>query len=103
MAKAVNLDQVYEVILSRMAANPAESYVAQLVQRGEDAVLKKIGEESCEVLLAAKNGQRDETVHELADLWFHLLVLMAQVGIQPQEIEEELGARFGRSGLAHQR
>jgi phosphoribosyl-ATP pyrophosphohydrolase len=98
-AKA-DLHAVYGVIRERMGADPAESYVARLLAGGPDAVLQKVGEESCELIIAAKNGDRAATVHELADLWFHVLVCMAQAGITPEDVEGELGRRFGRSGLA---
>lgn len=100
MKAGVTMAELYGVILERLGADPEDSYVASLIARGEDAVLKKIGEECCELLLAAKNGRRGEMVHELADLWFHLLVWMAGAGVKPEEVERELGARFGRSGLA---
>ncbi len=99
MEARVSLAQLYEVIQSRMGADPSESYVASLLERGEDAVLQKIGEEAVEVVLAGKSGDRKQTVHELADLWFHMLIFMARQEISPEEIETELGARSGRSGL----
>lgn len=101
MAQPVNLAQVYARILDRISADPGQSYVARLVRQGEDAVLKKIGEECCEVLLAAKNGRRDPAIHELADLWFHLLVWMAQAGIRPDDVEAELGRRYEKPGETH--
>lgn len=94
-----SIAEVYELIRQRFAADPAASYVASLAARGEDAMLKKIAEESGEVLLAAKNGDRAAAVHELADLWFHLLVWMGHAGITPAELERELGARYGKPGL----
>jgi len=97
MTDSVTLNQVYDRILERLSADPGESYVARLTGQGADAVLKKIGEECTEVILAAKNGQMDPAVHELADLWFHLLVWMAQAGINPQDVEAELGRRYHRA------
>ena len=94
MDGAVTLTQVYDRIRERMSADPAESYVARLTAEGEDAVLKKVGEECTEVLLAAKNGEHGPAIHELADLWFHLLVWMAQAGITPHDVETELGERY---------
>jgi phosphoribosyl-ATP pyrophosphohydrolase len=94
MAPSVTLAQVYARIRQRLSADASESYVARLAAQGQDAVLKKIGEECCEVLLAAKNGERAPAVHELADLWFHLLVWMAQAGIAPEDVEAELGRRY---------
>lgn len=103
MAQTASLAAVYEVVLQRMAeADPERSYVARLMAQGEDAMLKKVAEECAEVLLAAKNGARAEAVHELADLQFHLLVWMAAAGIAPADVERELGARFGRSGLTRE-
>lgn len=103
MKRPVGLEELFAVIQKRMTADPKQSYVAQLIHGGEDAILKKVGEECCELLLAAKNPPRGPKVHELADLWFHLLVWMADQGITPAELKEELGTRFGRSGLtAHE-
>lgn len=97
--RKVGLEDVYRVIQDRRGADPSRSYVATLFQRGEDAMLKKLAEECAEVLLAAKSRERPEALKEVADLVFHLLVWMAQAGITPEDVEEELGARFGHSGL----
>ncbi|HEX7928929.1 MAG TPA: phosphoribosyl-ATP diphosphatase [bacterium] len=94
MSESVSIAQVYERIRERMNADPAQSYVARLTREGEDAVLQKIGEECTEVILAAKNGDFGPAVHEIADLWFHVLVWMAQAGISPDDIEAELGRRY---------
>lgn len=99
-AAKADLHAVYSVIRERMDADPAQSYVAGLLTKGQDAVLQKVGEECCELIIAAKNGDRAATVHELADVWFHVLVCMAQAGITPEDVEGELGRRFGQSGLA---
>ncbi len=100
MADRVNLQSVFDLIRERIAdGDPARSYVARLAGQGRDAVLKKIGEECVEVVLAAKNGERAAAIHELADLQFHLLVWMALEDIHPADLERELGARFGRGGL----
>ncbi len=96
----VTLEQVYDRIAARMDADPEDSYVASLNRKGEDALLQKIGEECCELLIAAKNGRKPESVHELADLIFHLLVWMARAGYTLDDVRAELGARFGRSGLS---
>ncbi len=93
------LDELYATLQSRKGAEPASSYVAGLYAKGLDAILKKIGEESAEVLLAAKGNDRSALVHELADLWFHSLVLMSSKDIAPEEILAELSRRRGRSGL----
>ncbi|MCZ6749264.1 MAG: phosphoribosyl-ATP diphosphatase [SAR324 cluster bacterium] len=96
----VTLEQVYDRIAARMDADPEHSYVAALNRKGEDAILKKIGEESSELLIAAKNGRKPEAIHELADLLFHLLVWMVRAGYTLDDVRAELGARFGRSGLS---
>jgi phosphoribosyl-ATP pyrophosphohydrolase len=72
--------------------------VASLYAKGLDAILKKIGEEATETVLAAKSGDRAKIIHETADLWFHTLVLLAQQGLTPQDILSELERRFGVSG-----
>lgn len=87
---------VYRVIQDRMAHPPEGSYVASLLAKGSDQILKKIAEESAEVLLAAKSGDRKQIVYEMADLWFHALVLLAEREILPHEIAQELGRRFGK-------
>jgi phosphoribosyl-ATP pyrophosphohydrolase/phosphoribosyl-AMP cyclohydrolase len=90
------LADVYGVILDRQRQAPEGSYVASLLARGQDAMRKKIVEESAEVLLASKDADRKQVVYEMADLWFHTLVLLAQHGIRPEEIAQELGRRFGK-------
>ncbi|HSB79561.1 MAG TPA: bifunctional phosphoribosyl-AMP cyclohydrolase/phosphoribosyl-ATP diphosphatase HisIE [Candidatus Methylomirabilis sp.] len=87
---------VYGVIQDRKAHPSKESYVATLFAKGSDQILKKVAEESAEVLLAAKAGDRKPIVYEMADLWFHTLVLLAERGIRPEEIAQELGRRFGK-------
>lgn len=93
------LQQLYATLQERKKAEPGSSYVAGLYAKGLDAILKKIGEESAEVLLAAKGADKPALVHELADLWFHSLVLMAAKDIAPTEVTAELARRQGRSGL----
>ena len=87
------------VLEERKLASPHTSYVAGLYAEGIDKILKKVGEESTELLLAAKSNDRQAIVHEMADLWFHTLVLLTHKGIHPDAVLEELGARMGRSGL----
>ena len=100
MEARATFSDVITVIKDRLAHGaPSGSYVAQLAAQGEDAILQKIGEECTEVLLAAKNGERAASIHEVADLQFHLLVWMTWRGIALEDIEAELGRRFGRSGL----
>lgn len=95
-----------EPVLSRLAEvleerkqQPAEvSYVASLYDRGLDAILKKIGEESTETVMAAKEGDKDKLIHEITDLWFHTLVLLVSQGLHPDQVLKELERRFGLSG-----
>ncbi|MCB2262955.1 MAG: phosphoribosyl-ATP diphosphatase [Candidatus Thiosymbion ectosymbiont of Robbea hypermnestra] len=93
------LERLSQVLEERKQADPNGSYVAGLYAKGLDAILKKIGEEAAETLLAAKDGIPDKIVHEVADLWFHTLVLLAQQGLGPDAVLAELGRRFGLSGL----
>ena len=90
-------DRLYDVILKRKQSSPETSYVANLMDEGMDMILKKICEESAEVIIAAKNENRTEQIHELADLWFHMLVLMGHKGIALTDISRELENRFGQS------
>lgn len=93
------LQAVYQVIRDRRA-NPSESsYTASLMQKGIDKILKKLGEEATELVIAGKGGVRDETVYEAADLFFHTLVLLAYRDIPLDAVYEELRRRFGRSGI----
>ena len=94
------LNRVLQTIHQRIASGePDTSYVASIVQRGEDKILRKIGEEAIEVVLAAKGQDRVALVHELTDLWFHCLVLMAEKEISLEDINDELKSRFGQSGI----
>jgi len=93
------LRRLAEVIEQRKQADPANSYVADLYARGLPAILKKIGEEATEVILAANTGDKTAIIHEAADLWFHTLVLLARSGLGPEDVLAELERRFGRSGL----
>ena len=95
----IMFDRVYDVILKRKQSSPETSYVAYLMDEGTDMILKKICEESAEVIIAVKNENRAEQIHELADLWFHMLVLMGHKGITLTDISRELKNRFGQSGF----
>lgn len=101
-------------ILARLAAtiesrkpaaggDPATSYVAKLFSKGDDAILKKIGEEATETVMAAKDarvsGDASKVLYETADLWFHSMVLLAQFGLSPQQVIDELARREGVSGI----
>jgi phosphoribosyl-ATP pyrophosphohydrolase len=99
MAERDILDRLERAIASRRGSDPATSYVAALAARGQDAILKKIGEEATETVLAAKSGEREAIVHETADLWFHCLVMLAWHGVGVGEVLAELERREGRSGL----
>ena len=92
-------DRLYDVILKRKKSHPKKSYVAYLMDEGTDMILKKICEESAELIIAVEKGNRMEQIHELADLWFHMLVLMGQKGITLMDISQELENRFGQSGF----
>ena len=92
------LDRLQEVLEQRKSADPARSYVADLYEKGLDVILKKVGEEATETIIAAKGGDREHLIHEIADLWFHTLVLLSQRDIGHREVLDELARRFGVSG-----
>lgn len=94
------LQRLAETLKARKLATPESSYVARLFSQGEDAILKKIGEEATEVILASKSGDKTHLVYETADLWFHCMVLLAQHGLSPDDVLSELSRREGLSGLA---
>ena len=104
---SVTLNRLAAVIESRKIANggdPATSYVARLFAKGDDAILKKIGEEATETVMAAKDARVDgdstKVLYECADLWFHSMVLLAQFDLTPQQVLDELARREGVSGIA---
>lgn len=84
---------------ARKSASPDSSYVAKLHAKGLDAILKKIGEEATETVMAAKDGQSEKIIYEVADLWFHTLVLLSHKGLSAQDVLKELDRREGVSGL----
>jgi phosphoribosyl-ATP pyrophosphohydrolase len=94
------LQRLAETIQVRKNAAPESSYVAKLFGKGEDAILKKIGEEATEVILASKEGDKNHLVYEIADLWFHCMVLLAQHGSSVDAVLDELARREGVSGIA---
>lgn len=94
------LARLAATIERRKQAEPGASYVASLLAKGEDAVLKKIGEEATETVMAAKDGDKIRLVGEVADLWFHCLVLLARHGLGPADVLRELARREGVSGHA---
>jgi len=93
------LSRLATALEARKGADPASSYVAALYAKGLDAILKKIGEEATETVIAAKSGEPQALIHETADLWFHTLVLLAQQGLRPDDVLAELERRFGTSGI----
>lgn len=99
------LQRLASIIESRKLDNggdPEKSYVARLFAKGDDAILKKIGEEATETVMAAKDARADGTsklVYECADLWFHSMIMLAQFGLTPQDVLDELARREGISGI----
>lgn len=94
------LDRLARTIASRAGADPGSSYVASLFAKGEDAILKKIGEEATETVMAGKDRDPHRIASEIADLWFHCLVLLAMHGLGPDAVRDELVRREGTSGIA---
>lgn len=93
------LARLAAVIESRKGADPDSSYVARLFHKGTDAILKKIGEEATETVMAAKDADRTKIVYEVADLWFHSMVALAAFDLKPADVLAELERREGLSGL----
>jgi len=93
------LARLAQVIESRKSADPDTSYVARLFHKGTDAILKKIGEEATETVMAAKDGDAKKIVYEVADLWFHSMIALAHFGLKPADVLAELERREGLSGL----
>ena len=94
------LERLSELLEQRKSADPQTSYVARLYSKGIDAVLKKVGEEAAETIIAAKDGDPQKIIYETADLWFHCMVMLAQAGLKPQDVLDELARREGLSGIA---
>jgi len=94
------LNELAEILKQRKQADPSESYTASLYHEGIDKILKKLGEEATETVIASKSGDLDAIIHEIADLWFHSLVLLEYHDLGPDAIIEELKRRFGQSGHA---
>ena len=93
------LQQLQQVLIARKDAQANESYVASLYEKGLDHILKKVGEESSEVIIAAKGSDSNELTKEVADLWFHCMVLLVNNGLDISDVLDELDRRFGLSGL----
>ncbi len=92
------LEELQKVLIARKHADSSESYVASLYNKGLDQILKKVGEESSEVIIAAKGSDHKELVKETADLWFHCMVLLVSKGLSVNDVLNELDQRFGVSG-----
>jgi phosphoribosyl-ATP pyrophosphohydrolase len=93
------LERLTRVLEERKQGDPDQSYVAKLHHKGQDAILKKIGEESCELVMASKDQNPDKVIAETADLWFHSMVLLGWHGLQASDVLAELDRRMGLSGL----
>ena len=93
------LQELAQVLEQRKAESPDKSYVASLYAKGLDSILKKIGEEATETVIAAKGGNKQQIVYETADLWFHCMILLASQDLSPDDVLLELKRRFGLSGL----
>ncbi len=93
------LQQLAQILEQRKLESGDKSYVASLYAKGLDAILKKIGEEATETVIAAKDGDKKQIIYETADLWFHCMVLLADQGLGPDDVLQELQRRFGLSGL----
>ncbi|MDN0074656.1 phosphoribosyl-ATP diphosphatase [Crenobacter sp. SG2303] len=99
MVSAEILASIADTLEARREASPQSSYVASLFHKGEDAILKKVAEEAAEVLMASKDGEKLPLVREVADLWFHTMVLLTYHGLRPDDVLAELRRREGISGL----
>ena len=99
MSSDDTLERLAAIIESRRGGDPDKSYVARLFSKGADAMLKKVGEEATEVVLAAKDGDAPKLVGEVADLWFHTMIVLAAHGLRPADVLAELQRREGMSGL----
>jgi phosphoribosyl-ATP pyrophosphohydrolase len=93
------LERLADVIDQRRQGDPNRSYVARLFSKGTDAILKKVGEEATETVMAGKDGDAQKIVYEVADLWFHSMIALAHFGVRPAEVLNELTRREGLSGL----
>lgn len=93
------LSELTQVLESRIKASPDSSYVAKLHSKGQDAILKKVGEEAVELVMASKDQSKDQVVYEAADLWFHTMVLLSWHGLSADDVVNELARRMGVSGL----
>lgn len=92
------LAKVFAVLQERLNASPDDSYVASLYAKGIDSILKKVGEEATETVIAGKSGESNDIIYETADLWFHSMILLAHQGLSYEDVLNELERRFGTSG-----
>jgi phosphoribosyl-ATP pyrophosphohydrolase len=93
------LAELTQVLEARMKASPDSSYVAKLHSKGQDAILKKVGEEAVELVMASKDQSIEKVIYEAADLWFHTMVLLSWHGLSADDVVNELARRMGVSGL----
>lgn len=99
MAKNDILERLYDIVLERRVADPNKSYIAKRLQQGTAKISQKVGEEAVETVIAAMQGDKKEIINESADLLFHWLMLLADAGVTPKEVMDELERREGISGL----
>ena len=93
------IQRLTQELEARKSADPQTSYVAQLYSKGMNGILKKVGEEAAETIIAAKDGSQEDLIYETADLWFHTMVMLAQAGLSAEDVLNELARREGLSGL----
>ncbi|MEN9725111.1 MAG: hypothetical protein RLZZ98_620 [Pseudomonadota bacterium] len=93
------IQRLTQELEARKSADPQTSYVAKLYSKGMNAILKKVGEEAAETIIAAKDGSQEDLIYETADLWFHTMVMLAQAGLSAEDVLNELARREGLSGL----
>ena len=93
------LEQLAQTLEQRKQADPESSYVAKLHHKGLDSILKKVGEEATETVIASKNGKKEDIIYETADLWFHTMVMLSYHNLGPEDVLKELSRRFGLSGI----
>ena len=94
------IQRLTELLESRKEADPQVSYVAKLYSKGMNSILKKVGVEAAETIIAAKDGSKEDLIYETADLWFHTMVMLAEAGLSAQDVLNELARREGLSGIA---
>ena len=94
------IQRLTDALEARKGADPQTSYVAKLYSKGMNSILKKVGEEAAETIIAAKDGSKEDLIYETADLWFHTMVMLAQAGLNAQDVLDEVARREGLSGIA---